>query len=263
MGILKNATLARLRSGALAPGVSVSLVRNPSIAGILRSAGFDWIAIDMEHGAMTLSEASQICMAALPTGITTIARVKAEALHEAARILDCGAQGVMVPNVDTAAQAMRIVEACRYAPLGRRSWGGGTVHFDGPLPPLADALVQTNAEILLAAMIETAEGVANAAAIAAVPGIDVLFAGALDLSIGVGKPGKLDSPELWGAFETVATACRENGCVMGVGGIYEEKATSRLLAMGARLVAAGGDQAFLQSAAAARLAFLGSLKLGR
>ena len=261
MGIYENRTLALLRSGKLATGISVSLVRNPSIAGILRSTGFDWMTVDMEHGAMSLSEASQICVAALPIGITTIARVKQEALHEAARILDCGAQGVLVPNVDSPAQAARIVEACRYAPQGRRSWGAGTAHFEGKPPPLGQALAQTNGEILVAAMIETAEGVANAAAIAAVPGIDVLFAGALDLSIGVGTPGQLDSPQLWDALETIASACRENGPVMGVGGIYEKAATTRLLAMGARLVAAGGDQAFLQSAAAARLGFLKSLPL--
>ncbi len=259
MGIIRNRTLERLRSGGLATGLSVSLVRNPSIAGIARACGFDWMALDMEHGAMSLSDASQVCVAALPSGVTPLARVKAEALHEAARILDCGAQGVMIPNVDTAAQAAGIVAACRYAPAGRRSWGAGTTHLDGPPLPLAEALARSNEEIMVVAMIESAGGVANAAAIAAVPGIDVLFMGAQDLSIGIGQPGRLDHPALWAAFETVAAACRQAGCTLGVGGIYEEAALARLLALGARFVAAGGDQAFFQSAATARLRFIAGL----
>ncbi len=261
MGVVRNTTLGKIRSGQLAIGISVSLVRNVGIARIARSCGYDWMAIDMEHGAMSLSEAAQICLAALPAGVTPIARVKAEALHEAARVLDCGAQGVLIPNVGTAADARRIVAACRYAPQGQRSWGAGTAHFDSPVPPLADALAQTNGEILVAAMIETAEGLANAAEIAAVPGIDVLFVGAADLSIGIGRPGQLTDPAMWDALTVVAAACRGAGCAMGVGGLYDEASAKRLLALGARFVAAGGDQAFLQSAAAARARFLAGLPL--
>lgn len=261
MGIVRNATLAKIRSDQLAVGISVSLVQNVGIARIARSCGYDWMAIYMEHGARSLSEATQICLAALPAGITPIARVKAEALHEAARVLDCGAQGVLIPNVGAAADARRIVAACRYAPVGQRSWGAGAAHFDGLVPPLAEALAQINGEILVAAMIETAEGLANAVEIAAVPGIDVLFAGAADFSIGIGKPGQLTDHAMWDAFAAVADACRRAGCAMGVGGLYDEASAKRLLALGARFVAAGGDQAFLQSAASARAQFLAGLPL--
>lgn len=259
MGIVRNAALARLRSGDLALGLSVSLIKNVGIARIARAIGYDWMAIDMEHGAMSLSDAAQLCLAALPAGITPIARIKSEALHEAARILDTGAQGVLIPNVNTADDARRIVAACRYAPAGQRSWGGGGTHFDSPVPPLLDALAQTNREILVAAMIETKEGVANAAEIAAVPGIDVLFVGATDLSIDIGKPGQFADPAMWAAFEAVAAACGRAGCAMGVGGVYDDVSTPRLLALGARLIAAGGDQAFFQTAAAARVKFFADL----
>ncbi len=261
MGIVRNATLAKLRSGQLAIGLSVSLIRDVGIARIARTAGYDWMAVDMEHGAMSLSDAAQICLAALPAGITPIARVKAEALHEAARILDCGAQGVLVPNVSTAEEARRIVNACRYAPIGCRSWGSGTAHADGPMPPVVEALAMLNDQILIAAMIETPEGLANIGEIASVPGIDALFVGALDLSIALGKPGKLDDPMFWAALETVAETCRTSGCVMGVGGLYDEASATRLLGLGARFVAGGGDQAFFSSAASARARFLSGLPM--
>ncbi len=261
MGIVRNATLAKLRSGQLAIGLSVSLIRDAGIARIARTAGYDWLAIDMEHGAMSLSDASQICVAALPAGITPIARVKSDALHEAARILDCGAQGVLIPNVSTAREARLVVDACRYAPIGRRSWGSGTAHADGPMPPVVEALAMLNDEILIAAMIETPEGLANIGEIASVPGIDVLFVGALDLSIALGKPGKLADPGFWEALEAVAAACRMSGCTMGVGGLYEEASATRLLGLGARLVAGGGDQGFLSAAASARARFLSGLPI--
>ena len=261
MGIVKNVTLAKLRTGQLAIGVSVSLIRDVGIAGIARTAGYDWMAIDMEHGSMSLLDASQLCVAGLLSGITPIARVKAEALHEAARILDCGAQGVLIPNVSTATEARRVVEACRFTPLGRRGWGSGTAHADGSMPPVAEAMPKINDEILIAAMIETREGLANVGEIASVSGIDVLFVGALDLSIALGKPGQFADPDFWKALEAVADACRTSGCVLGTGGLYDEASATRLLGLGARMMAAGGDQGFFQSAASARARFLSGLEL--
>ncbi len=259
MAIIQNAALARIRAGEVAIGISVSLIKSVAIAQLSKTAGYHWLAIDTEHGALTIGDASQISLAALPLGITPIVRVKADALDEAARALDNGAQGIMIPNVGTAADARRATEALRYAPQGRRSWGSGTAQFEYAPPPLDQALPQVNEQVLIAAMIETEEGLANVDAIAAVPGIDVLFVGASDLGIDLGIASQIEHPRLWAGLDAVSGACRTHGKVMGVGGIYDTTLTARLLAAGARFIAGGGDTAFLLTAASARAKFIREL----
>ena len=252
MSIIPNQTLAHLRAGEVALGFGVGLVRSVAIAQLARAAGYQWLAIDMEHSAVSISEAGEICQAALSAGVTPVVRVKADALHEGARALDNGAQGVLIPNVRHGAQAEKIVASLRFAPQGRRSWGAGAASFAYAPPPVAQALGEANRETLLAAMIEDREGLANVDEIAAVTGIDVLFVGAFDLSIELGIPGQFHEDAMWAALGEVAAACRRHGKVMGLGGIYDDALTPRAIELGCGFLAGGGDQAFMLSAAAAR-----------
>ena len=96
----------------------VNQMRTPNIAMIAAACGFDAIYIDLEHNPTSLETAAAICVAALGIGITPIARVSSRDAHDATRILDCGAQGVMVPHVSTVAEARAVVESCRYPPQG-------------------------------------------------------------------------------------------------------------------------------------------------
>ena len=98
------------------------------------AADHDWLFIDMEHGAISAHDATQICIAALPTGVTPIVRICADALDEGTRALDNGALGVIVPHVDTVERAKAIAQAFRYPPIGHRSWGGPPAVF-GFRPP--------------------------------------------------------------------------------------------------------------------------------
>lgn len=262
MSIVRNAALAQLRRGETSLGFSVGLVKSVAVAQLAATAGYHWLAIDMEHSPLTIAEASAICLAALPVGVTPIVRVKMDALDEGARALDCGAQGVLVPNVATEADARRVVDYLRYPPHGSRSWGAAASHFAYAPPPLAQALAEINGETLLAAMIETGEGLGNVEAIAAAEGIDVVFVGASDLSIDLGVAGDFAGTVMQDAFARVAAACRASGKAMGVGGVYDETLTSRLIGLGARFLAGGSDQAFMQSAATAQAKFLAGLAAG-
>src|SRR3979409_1703015 len=116
----ENLTKQKLIAGELVLLMGVNQMRTPNIAMIAASCGFDGVYIDLEHNPTSLETAAAICVAALGLGITPIARVSSRDPHDATRILDCGAQGAMVPHVDTAAEARAIVEACRFAPLGHR-----------------------------------------------------------------------------------------------------------------------------------------------
>ena len=111
MSLVENATMKKLRAGGIALGFGVHHLRTAAAGMIAAAAGHDWLFIDMEHGAFSQDDVAQICIAALPTGVTPIVRICAGALDEGTRALDNGAAGVIVPHVDTVDQARRIAEA--------------------------------------------------------------------------------------------------------------------------------------------------------
>ena len=106
--IYPNATLRLLRDNKLSLGYGVHHLRTAAVPMLARASGYDWLFIDTEHGAFSVQEATQLCLAALPIGVTPIVRVCADALDEGTRALDNGAQGIVVPHVDTPAQAKRV-----------------------------------------------------------------------------------------------------------------------------------------------------------
>src|SRR5438270_2088076 len=116
-----NLAKRKLAANELVLCMGVNQLRTPNIAMIAAACGFDGVYIDLEHNPTSLETAAAICVAALGLGITPIARVSSREPHDATRILDCGAQGVMVPHVSTAVEAEALVESCRYPPLGHRS----------------------------------------------------------------------------------------------------------------------------------------------
>ena len=257
--IIPNAALDRLRAGEVALGFGVHHLRTAATPMLARAAGYDWLFIDTEHGALTIQEATQLCLAALPVGITPVVRICAEALDEGTRALDNGAQGLVIPHVDTEAQARRIAEAFRFPPLGHRSWGGPPYAY-GLLAPAADvAQGEINRQILVVAMIETPEAVANAAAIAAVDGIDALLFGTSDLTAAMGIAGQIGHARVQDAYRSVSAVCRQHGKALGMGGVYDETYARAYMALGARLVLGCNDHQLLLAGATARAAFLRAL----
>src|SRR5437868_2112343 len=186
MPLIENTTKQKLKRGELALGFGVHHLRGAATAMLAAAAEHDWLFIDMEHGSISVHDAAQLCVAALPTGITPIVRICAGSLDEGTRCLDNGALGVIVPHVDTVERAKEIAHAFRYPPLGHRSWGGPPAAFRYQAPGNAEAQVALNDAVLVVAMIESPQAVANAEAIAAVPGIDGLLIGTSDLTAELG-----------------------------------------------------------------------------
>ena len=129
MPLIENTTKQKLKRGELALGFGVHHLRTAGTAMLAAAAGHDWLFIDMEHGATSVHEATQLCISALPSGVTPIVRICAGSLDEGTRCLDNGALGVIVPHVDTAERAKEIAQAFRYPPIGHRSWGGPPAAF--------------------------------------------------------------------------------------------------------------------------------------
>ena len=167
-------------------------------------------------------------------------RIPATEYHFIARVLDVGAQGLMVPMVESEEQARLLASSAKYPPAGRRGAGFGLAHDDFAPGDILEGMRVANEEGLLIAQIESARGVAEVGKIAAVEGIDVLWIGHFDLTNSLGIPGQFTHPKFVEAVDKVRAACREHGKALGfmASGVEEGRA---LLAKGFRILAYGRD----------------------
>jgi len=248
MTTVPNHALRQLRAGKLAIGLGLRQARTVDTAQIAKACGFDFLFIDCEHSSMELDTAAQISAASLAVGVTPLVRVAGLEHWHASRILDNGAQGVVVPHVDDAAQAARVAAACRFPPVGKRSMGGGLQQLGFASMPVGEAARIVNEETLVVVMIESPQGVANCDEIAAVPGIDALLIGTNDLCFEMGIPGEFNDARVGEAYRKVIAACRKHGKFPGMGGLYTAELLQRHIAMGVQLILSGSDFSLLMQA---------------
>jgi 2-keto-3-deoxy-L-rhamnonate aldolase RhmA len=256
VGELRNAALERMRSGQPALGMIVRLAAGGDIALIAQATGHDFVFLDLQHSAMSVDTAAAISVAALGAGIAPIVRVRRSDDPDTSRLLDAGALGIVVPDVESAAQAKRAVELAKFAPLGRRSVAGPYPAFGYRTVPAREAMKALNEHTLVICMIETKLGLANADAIAAVDGVDVLHVGSNDLLADMGKPGALGDPEVIAAVERVIDVCAKHGKFAGLGGDRDPARQARFIARGVRFLTTNTDVAFLSAEAGRRTSAL-------
>ena len=246
---VRNPARERLQKGELCLGIGLRQARTVDIAAAMASCGFDWLFIDLEHGTMPLDTAVQISVAALTAGISPVVRVPARQYSLATRVLDGGALGIVMPHVDTAEEARAIAGHLKYPPLGHRSMAGGMAYFGFRAVPTGEAAATMNAETLVVVMLETPQAIANAEAIAAVEGVDVLLVGTNDLMMEMGFPGQFGHAEVARAYDKVIAACRKHRKWPGMGGVYTEELLAKYVAMGMRVIIAGNDLGMLMTGA--------------
>ena len=256
MSLVPNHALKQLRAGKLAIGLGLNQARTVSVAQLAKTAGFDFLFIDCEHSSMELDTAAQISAASLAVGITPVVRVAGLEHWHASRILDNGAQGIVFPHVDDAAQARRAADNCRYPPVGKRSMGGALQQVGFASMPVAETARLVNEETLVVVMIESPQGVANADEIAAVKGVDALLIGTNDMCFEMGIPGQFNDPRVAEAYRKVIAACRKHGKFPGMGGMYTPELLERHIGMGVQLVLSGSDFSLLMQAGTARAALV-------
>ncbi|MEE8332637.1 MAG: aldolase/citrate lyase family protein [Alphaproteobacteria bacterium] len=247
---MRNLAKEKLGSGDTVQCLCVRMARSVDIGAVAAGAGFDALYVDMEHSAISADDAAGICAAAPGFGVTPLVRVPEGALGLAARLLDNGALGVIMPHVETGSGARAVADACRFPPQGTRSAAGSTVQL-GFQPMKQDAIAAgLNDLVLVCVMIETPLGVKNADAIAATEGIDMVMVGTNDLSAAMGQTGNIDGAGVRAACETVAAACAAHGKAFALGGVRGNAALVRdYVAMGARFIIAGTDTIYLTAAA--------------
>lgn len=255
MPTVVNPAKQRLQQGQLALGMGVRGLRGVEVGRVMKTAGYDFLFIDLEHGAASVETAFQISVGALDAGIAPLIRVPNGELALGTRCLDGGGLGIVIPHVDTAEEARAMVDAFRFQPLGHRSIGGGYPQFGFAAVPAQEVVKALNDATLVVAMIETPRAVENADAIAAVPGIDVLLMGTNDLCLEMEIPGQLDNERVVAAIDSVIGACKKHGKWPGLGGVYGKELMKRYIGRGMRFVLCGSDLSVLLAAAQEQAGF--------
>lgn len=226
---------AALEEGRVAVGQVLMEFGTRGIAKIVALADLDYVVIDMEHSAFGIERVADLIAWFKATEVVPIVRVPQHLYHFVAGVLDAGAGGIMVGNVESADGARAIVRDAKYPPQGARGLGLTAAHSDFTTPRSGEFLAATNRETMIFAQIESAAGLASAAAIAAVDGIDVLTIGHNDLTLSMGIHGQFDHPQFTRALADVADACRANGKVAHMTALSPSKATE-YVAMGYRIL---------------------------
>ncbi|MBA3506760.1 MAG: aldolase [Betaproteobacteria bacterium] len=262
MAVIRNIAKQRLAEGRLALGLGLRQARTVDIGMIAKSCGFDFLFIDCEHNSMDLSVAAEISVAALNQGVTPIVRVPGKEPFHATRALDNGAQGVVVPHVDSAAEARAIVANLRYPPAGHRSIARASPLVGFESEPLDQFMREANEETLLVMMLESPAAIAEADAIAAVEGVDVLLIGTNDLCAEMGIHGQFGHDRVTAAYATMIDACRAHGKHAGMAGVRDDVLMQRYVGMGARFVLAATDLSMMMEASKARTTFLRKMEAG-
>ena len=239
----------RLAAGEVVSTMSIRYSRGIEIVGFAKAAGMNGLFIDLEHSSIDLDQCAQFTMAALAHGITPVVRVPGLASTFVGRVLDGGAQGVIIPHVGSAKAALESARAARFFPDGDRSAIGGLAALQYGAFPTIEANKAVNAEIMCIVMVEGLEGLANVDEIAEVEGVDVLLIGTNDLTREYGIPGQHDDPRITAAYEKVIAACRRTGKALGIGGLYvRPDLIDKFLKMSegvGRFVMCGSDQDYV------------------
>jgi 2-keto-3-deoxy-L-rhamnonate aldolase RhmA len=233
---------ARLRAGERLCGTLLTL-GSVEVAEILSGLGFDWLFLDAEHGALESRDVLQLLQA---IGGRTPCLVRIPALEEGwvKRVLDAGAEGIIVPQVETAAQAERAVRYAHFPPVGTRGLGTGRANRYGL--GLSGFLADSEARVTVVIQAETRSAVEQIEDLVRVPGVDAVFVGPYDLSASLGFPGEVDHPQVREAIGRVAAACGAARLPAGVFALSPEG----LPGSGFSLLASGVDGVLLGRAAA-------------
>ena len=235
-----NTVKRALQTGGVSLGTMVFEFNSHGIGRIAAAAGAEFVVYDMEHTGWSIETVRSLMATTRAAETIPMVRVPATEYHLLSRPLDVGAMGLMVPMVESAEQARRIVQSAKYPPLGRRGAAFTVAHDDYSGGDVVAKMASANEEVFLIAQIETAQGVEQAEAIAAVEGIDCLWIGHFDLTASLGIPGQFGHPDFLSSVERVLEASARHGKVPGMMAGDAEWG-GRLLAQGFRILAYSGD----------------------
>ena len=203
------------RHGRLKVGTFVVEFSTPGIGQLLKAAGCEFVLLDMEHSGFGFDTVKQMLRYMQAGDMPAIVRVPSREYHHAARAMDMGAEGIMLPMVGSAAAARELLSYVKYAPDGERGVALQIAHDRYAPGPVQKKLRDANERCTFVALIETAEGVENADEIAAIEDVDILWIGHFDLSVSMGIPGQFDHPDFKAAVARVVRAAKKHNKSLG------------------------------------------------
>lgn len=211
-----NHTREKLARGETVYGCALQVYRSAEIPRAFAAAGFDYVFIDMEHGAFDLETVQDMIRASNDAGITPIVRV-AELLYSlVARLLDAGAQGIILPRVEDKHVLAEALSWLRFPPRGKRGYGVNPTMTGYEAHSFAEIIEHQNRNTLAVVQFESVTAVEKADELLAIPGLDVIMVGPADLSISLGIPGELEHPLLISTVESLVEKCKRHGVVPGI-----------------------------------------------
>jgi 2-keto-3-deoxy-L-rhamnonate aldolase RhmA len=205
-----------IASGQMPIGHMIMEFGTRGIAKIVESTDVDFILYDMEHSGIEIDRIFDLIAWSKAAPFSPFVRVPQGMYHFIARVMDAGAHGVMVANVETAEQARDVVNAVKYAPMGKRGVALGMAHNDYIMPDAATYFREINESSVVICQIESELGVRNAESIAAVEGVDCLWVGHFDLSQSMGIPAQFRSQKFLDGVRAVVAAARKHGKLLGI-----------------------------------------------
>jgi len=242
----------RVLAGECVYGTMIRQARDPGAPAIFAAAGYDFVFIDMEHGNYSMETVADLIRGAKSVGIAPIIRVPHLETFFTSRVLDAGAEGIMVPMTSTKEQAERIVRYGRYTPLGQRGFGTQSGMTDYKPLKAVEFMKEANENTLVVAQIETREAIENIDAILGIEGIDAGLIGPNDLSISLGIPDQMNSEILTKAIEKVVASAKKKGKASGIH-IGNIEAIRKWRAKGMTVLAYSTDIGFMYNASKSSL----------
>jgi 2-dehydro-3-deoxyglucarate aldolase/4-hydroxy-2-oxoheptanedioate aldolase len=211
-----NHTRERLAKGETVFGTMLQTYRSPEIARTFAAAGFDYVFIDMEHSAYDLETVQDMIQASLSAGITPMVR-PCELLYSLiARLLDAGAQGIILPRIDGAKELEEALSWLRYPPGGKRGFGVNASMIGYEVHTMPQIMEHMNRNTVSVVQFETLAAFACADELLSLPGVDVAMVGPADLSVALGIPGDFENPKLVSTVERLIEQCRQHNVAPGI-----------------------------------------------
>ena len=241
----------KVLAGECVYGTMIRLARDPGAPAVYKAAGYDFVFIDMEHGSYSMETVADLIRGAKSVGIGTVIRVPRLQTFFISRVLDAGAEGIMVPMTSTREDAEAIARFSKYAPIGQRGFGSGAMNDYEPVKTV-EFMKEANDHTLIVAQIETKEAIENIDAILSVEGIDVGLIGPNDLSIALGIPDQMNSEIQTKAIEKVVETAKKRGKASGIH-IASVDAIKKWRAKGMTVLACNTDTGFQFAAAKSTL----------
>jgi len=239
-----NLTRERLAKGETVFGCMLQAYRSPEIARTFAAAGFDYVFIDMEHSAFDLETVQDMIQASLEAGITPLVRV-CELLYSLfARLLDSGAQGIILPRVDDVKALEEALSWLRYPPLGKRGFGVNPTMIGYETRSMAEIIEHMDRNTVSVVQFETRAALERADELLSLKGLDIAMVGPADLSIALGIPGDFENPKLISAVEKLIEQCRKYNVAPGIQ-VRNAAMAKAWTARGMRFVGTGAEHVLL------------------